>query len=612
MSTTWSAPDSYESRPVAVLGGGVLGRRIACCWASAGYTVHIRDPSPQQREDALAYVRDNVVSYAQVTGCENPGSVFAFEDLPRTVANAWLVFEAVPERLPIKIDTFADLETHAPEDAILCSNSSSYKSSEMLDKVSDATKKRILNTHYMMPPNNRLVELMTDGHTEPAIFPFLVERHKEAGLKPFVAMRESTGFIFNRVWAAIKREFMMILDEGVSTPTQLDEVWKTMYGTPEGPCGAMDDVGLDTVAFIEEHYIRERGLPSSHLEYLKRNYVSQGKLGVKCSKGGFYQHAHDTTAASKSDRPGILVLDLGLSQPLNGVKNYAEISTRGRVLEISPDGKTVKTLVSGQRLPDGVVLHAPSQRLFWTNMGNPSADDGHIMSSKRDGSDVKMVVPPGRIHTPKQIALDLASDKLYISDREGLRVHRCNLDGSDLETVIETGDPENKEHRADHMRWCVGIAVSPNLGKFFWTQKGASKGGEGRIFCADIAMPAGGTAATRTDVRCLLEGLPEPVDLEYDEASGCLFWTDRGEVPFGNTLNKLRVGPSPDDVRGDSEHEIIAQNFDEAIGLKVDVTTGSYYVADIGGTIWRCGPQCEKEKVYEDKNCAFSGLDLVR
>ncbi|KAL0258463.1 hypothetical protein SLS55_005956 [Diplodia seriata] len=240
-SSTWTPPANHTTRPVAILGGGVLGRRIACCWASAGYTVHVRDPSPEQREAAVKFVEENVSTYAQdFTGCKHVGHAVAFAELAETVANAWIVFEAVPEKLSIKIDTFAELEAHAPADAILCSNSSSYKSSEMLDKVADATKRRILNTHYMMPPKNMVVELMTDGHTEPAIFPFLVDRHREAGLKPYVARKESTGFIFNRVWAAIKREFLMIMDEGVSVPQELDEVWVEMFGNKTVPCDMMD------------------------------------------------------------------------------------------------------------------------------------------------------------------------------------------------------------------------------------------------------------------------------------------------------------------------------------------------------------------------------------
>lgn len=87
----------------------------------------------------------------------------------------------------------------------------------------------------MMPPEALIVELMTDGKTEPAIFPWLEERHKEAGLHPIVAMKESTGFVFNRIWAAIKREVLKVIYEGVSTPDQIDKVFMEMYGARQGP-----------------------------------------------------------------------------------------------------------------------------------------------------------------------------------------------------------------------------------------------------------------------------------------------------------------------------------------------------------------------------------------
>lgn len=110
----------------------------------------------------------------------------------------------------------------------------------MIEKISDATKARVLNTHYFMPPGNMMVELMTDGYTHPEIFPFLAARHKDAGLSPFVARKESTGFIFNRVWAAIKREFLTILAEDVSTPEELDQMWTLFWGSKQAPCQIMD------------------------------------------------------------------------------------------------------------------------------------------------------------------------------------------------------------------------------------------------------------------------------------------------------------------------------------------------------------------------------------
>lgn len=241
-TTSWTPPKDYRDRLVAILGAGVLGRRIAACWASGGYNVRVRDPDAKTRADCLEYAQDHAATYPAAQTRKGPaGRVEVFDDVASTVDNAWLVIEAIPEKLQLKIDQFAELEKLAPEDAILATNSSSYKSSEMLAKVSDSTKSRILNTHYYMPPQAMVVELMTDGHTDPAIIDFLAARQREAGTLPYVARKESTGLIFNRLWAAVKRETLTILAEGVSVPKEIDDMWRElMLKNGSGPCASMD------------------------------------------------------------------------------------------------------------------------------------------------------------------------------------------------------------------------------------------------------------------------------------------------------------------------------------------------------------------------------------
>ena len=154
MSSQWSPPTNYESRPICVLGGGVLGRRIAACFVAAGWQVRIRDPSAKSRDDAVKYITENLSSFSALiaTPPKSPGACEAFEDLVAAVKDCWLVLEAVPEILPLKECTFADLEKHAPTDCILATNSSSFKSGELLSKCKESTKTRVLNTHFMMPP----------------------------------------------------------------------------------------------------------------------------------------------------------------------------------------------------------------------------------------------------------------------------------------------------------------------------------------------------------------------------------------------------------------------------------------------------------------------------
>ncbi|KAK0630009.1 armadillo-type protein [Bombardia bombarda] len=599
----WTLP-STVGRSVGILGAGVLGRRIGACWASAGYKVHIRDIDGQQTAGALEYIKNELWRYKPTI---NPRAVdvHGFKDSKSAFEDSWLVIECVPEKIHFKADAFAELQRVTSPDAILASNSSSYKSREMTTKVSPETARRMLNTHYIVPPAIRSVELMTSGSTYDEIFPFLQEHFCASGMVPVICHRESTGFIINRVWAAIKRECLMVLNEGVASPEELDSVWTEMFikgKTP--PCALMDSVGLDTVSMIEQHYIDERGLHDRGvLPYLQR-YIDEGKLGAKSGKGGLYPPGHTTkTASEKQDThdnlhaPALYFLDLGLSN------DPYQVLTKGRILMGSADGRSpLRTIVDHQPMPDGIALCPSAGKIFWTNMGVPSENDGSLMSCNLDGSDIKVIIPPGVIHTPKQIAVDQDCERLYFSDREGMRVFRCNVDGSNLETLIQSGDWT--KGIKDQTLWCVGITVAPREGKFYWTQKGPSKGCQGRIFRASINMPPGQTASTRTDIECLFSDLPEPIDLEMDEDGRALYWSDRGELPKGNSLNRAEL--NSDGSYGN--HRILARNLHEAIGLAIDKTSRHIYATDLGGSVYRFNMDGgDRKRFYEDQG-SFSGI----
>src|SRR6267142_3097116 len=113
----------------------------------------------------------------------------------------------------------------------------------------------------------------------------------------------------------------------------------------------------------------------------------------------------------------------------------------GRVLTANPDGSDLKVIVSeGRRLPDGIVVDTAAGHLYWTNMGNPTANDGSIERADFDGKNVIHIVSPGGTFTPKQLQLDEKNRMLYWCDREGMRVMRANLDGSEIETLIDTSE----------------------------------------------------------------------------------------------------------------------------------------------------------------------------
>ncbi len=114
---------------------------------------------------------------------------------------------------------------------------------------------------------------------------------------------------------------------------------------------------------------------------------------------------------------------------------------------------------------------------------------------------------------------------------------RASFDGSDIETLVDTsrGDPRPG---ADPKKWCVGVAVDIDAGKFYWTQKGGDNAGDGSILRANIEMPEGQTPADRNDIEQIYDQLPEPIDLDLDLGRRMLYWTDRGDPPRGNTVNR--------------------------------------------------------------------------
>ena len=130
-----------------------------------------------------------------------------------------------------------------------------------------------------------------------------------------------------------------------------------------------------------------------------------------------------------------------------------------RIHSMNPDGSDRKTIVNDCRYPDGIAVDVQAGHIYWTNMGIPNLNDGSVERADLDGGNRKVIVPQGVTHTPKQLHLDKENGKLYWGDREGMRVMRANLDGSQVETLVETGRGD-KDVR-DQTKWCVGITVDP-------------------------------------------------------------------------------------------------------------------------------------------------------
>jgi 3-hydroxybutyryl-CoA dehydrogenase len=279
---------------VCLCGAGFLGWQISLQCGSRGVPVRLFDIS----KEALKRASDNIqhelgtwTSEEKITPKEVEATlsrVSFHSDLAEAVEGVDLVIEAIPERLDLKREVFAQLDAVCDDETILATNSSSIR----ISKIEDVTERhdRVLNTHFYNTPWKRsIVELMrgtgTSDETLESVRRFMIS----IGITPLMVLRESTGFIYNRVWRAIKRECLHLVDQGVARFEDVDRAWMTLYDTPYGPFGMMDRVGLDVVRDIEMVYYEESGMERDAPPKMLLEMIERGELGLKTGKG-FYTY----------------------------------------------------------------------------------------------------------------------------------------------------------------------------------------------------------------------------------------------------------------------------------------------------------------------------------
>jgi hypothetical protein len=310
-----------------------------------------------------------------------------------------------------------------------------------------------------------------------------------------------------------------------------------------------------------------------------------GSAGTTGGRGGT-----TGTGGSPAGTPTIFYLDVG-----------------GAVMTAAAENPMPRTLVaSAGQGPDGIAIDLAAGYLFWTGMGNPSADDGFIRRSNLDGSNMVTLVPAGGTYTPKQMRVDPASGKLYWSDREGMRVQRANVNGSSVETLVTTGTTATD--RMDESRWCVGMAIDTAGGWFYWSQKGGDNEGVGSIRRAHIQMPAGQTSTNRNDIEILFSGLPEPIDLELDLEAGMIYWADRGD----DTINRAPIAiPAGSTAATRADRQIIVRQVPEAIGVAIDKRRGRLYYTGGTGELGRANLDGSNKQEITVSGGAFTGIVVV-
>ena len=285
---TYALPANIADRPITVIGGGTLGRRIALMLSLQGAEVRVYNTSLAVARAALEYIATQRHRAVEELGGNQAVRLAATDNLVDALRDAWLVVESVPDKLGLKQAIFADLDQLAAPDAVLASNSSSFASSEFIGGVN--SPERVLNLHFYMPPDVRSVELMSSGHTDPRIIGLLMAELPKYALKPHRVRKQSAGFIFNRVWAAIKRESLLVVAEGVAEPQDVDALFADLFKSEITPFRFMDEVGLDVVLDVENHYCEVAGIENKSAPMLQE-YIARGWLGVKSGRGFYNDYA---------------------------------------------------------------------------------------------------------------------------------------------------------------------------------------------------------------------------------------------------------------------------------------------------------------------------------
>ncbi len=280
---------------IAIIGAGTQGSMLAFRSLAFGRQVFLYSRSEQTRSIAAQKIETWLKEWAQ-RGKDlrvNPESAMEnlklCDSLPDAVCAADLVIENVSEDLALKQQIWQEIDQAAPAHTLLTTNSSSLKSSDIACFV--ARRDKTFNLNFMTPTEDDMVEVMwnadTSEETKSLILSFLrAQKHV-----PVVTKKEIQGFSLNRVWRAIKKECLHLWAEGYTTPEELDRAWMLEWGTPYGPFGLMDKVGLDVVEQIEWSYHTTTGRDEDIPPLALHEMVERNNLGEKSGKG-FYDYPH--------------------------------------------------------------------------------------------------------------------------------------------------------------------------------------------------------------------------------------------------------------------------------------------------------------------------------
>lgn len=279
---------SNQSRTLAVLGAGTMGHGIAYVAAAAGYTTQLYDVSDAQVQKAAAQIRGIAakgVELGKLAAADAEtltARVRPTTSVAEAVRDTFLVIEAAPERMDLKLGLLADVQAAAPPDAVIASNTSALGLTEMA-AVLDRPQ-RLGGMHFFNPVQKmKLVEIVRALETSDETVRVMTEAAHAMG-KETVLVNESPGFTTSRINAMIGNEAFYMLQEGVASARDIDKALRLGLNHPMGPFELVDLVGLDTRLSILQYLHRTLGEKFRPCPLLER-YVKAGRLGRKVGKG---------------------------------------------------------------------------------------------------------------------------------------------------------------------------------------------------------------------------------------------------------------------------------------------------------------------------------------
>jgi 3-hydroxybutyryl-CoA dehydrogenase len=281
---------------VTIAGSGVLGSQIAFQTAFHGYAVMVYDISEEVLEKSTttfeklgeAYKADLYASQQQINDTIKRLSFSS--DLAVAIADADLLIESVPENPSIKIDFYKKLASVAPKKTIFATNSSTMLPSQFAEFTGRPAQFAALHFANEIWKHNT-AEIMGHLGTDSEVFDTLVAFSKSIGMVALPLQKEQPGYIVNSLLIPLLSAGLKLLVKGVADVETIDKTWMVATGAPVGPFGILDLVGIATAYNINKMEAEKTGdsVKQGVVDYLKENFIDQGKLGVATGEG-FYNY----------------------------------------------------------------------------------------------------------------------------------------------------------------------------------------------------------------------------------------------------------------------------------------------------------------------------------